>query len=803
MSSLRFHRRHLPHLMACLLTVVVSAGGAATVFTVMNALWFRPPSIPAPGRIAVVLNRTRGQDPSRFSPAAISGFRELGVFDGVAGQVMTRDFMSDLMPHVRLAKAERDLEALGVTEDYFDVLGLRVIGPGLSAGDTSPGAPLSGILSYRVWQEVYQADPSIIGATIETSPMPLRVMGVAPAGFNGALRGERVDLWLPYTHLHRLATGANAGGSRALMPMVNFCRLRAGATLATSRAAFVSAYTATGRRADDLDLVPLQSLFGAPDLPMVVIRQDQIVYVIGGVAGLLLLVGCATLTALLLVHYEQRRQEMAVRIALGARSADLIRQTLLELAAAAAVAMIGVFAVVSAAAKVLPRFVLRDGVDFSRLDFNPDWRVVVVAGVACVAVMVASAALPLIRLLRTNVITNLAAVRSTGGRRTFRIHRTILGAHAALTVVCVIFAALFVRSAINAVSRGPGFDPDRTLFVSVRSRSIGPNDEKSALNRMASASRDLIDEIGARPGVEAVALGGAPLGDRLVTRLGATSVVEADGIGYDMHVTVHAVGPGYLEALGVPLVAGRPPRQDEVVVSTTLAAEAWPDASPLDRLLRWGPVLGRVAGVVDMGFGSIRLGRPRVFLTFDLVPPAQPTQPLNLVVRTEQPDRVRDEIRQLSARAFPDATLISITSGRELVEKDLGQERLGASFLSAIGGAAWVLGIASVFGLVGYVVERQRREFGIMSALGASRTHLIWLAAREGLEPALIGGLAGVVAAIVLSRTVESFLLGVAGIDAATYAGAVALFAVVAAIASVVAASRMRYVRPSEALRGE
>jgi ABC-type antimicrobial peptide transport system permease subunit len=237
-----------------------------------------------------------------------------------------------------------------------------------------------------------------------------------------------------------------------------------------------------------------------------------------------------------------------------------------------------------------------------------------------------------------------------------------------------------------------------------------------------------------------------------------------------------------------------------------LAAHAWPDASPLDRLFKWGPVAGRVAGVVNMGFGSIRLGRPYMFMTFDLaqhLPAVLQSQPLQLVVRAEQPDRLREDIRQLAARAFPDATSMTVVSGRELVNSDLGQERLGASFLSAIGAAAWVLGIASLFGLVGYVVERRRREFGIMAALGASRTRLLWLAAREGLGPALAGGLVGVVGAIALARTVETFLLGIAGVDVATYAGAVALFAIVAAMASIVAASRTRYVRPSEALRGE
>jgi predicted permease len=721
---------------------------------------------------------------------------------------MTREGATDLTARVRLPQVARDLETLGVTEDYFAVLGLHVRGREITSEDLTPGAPLAGVLSDRVWREAFNADANVIGATIAASPLPIRIVGVAPPGFTGALRGERVELWLPYTQLPEVA-GGKARGRLDLIPLISLCRLRSGATLATSRAAFLAAYASYRAPDDDLALVPLQNLFGAIDLPMVVIRHGQIVMIVGGVALLLLIAGGTTLVALLLVHYEHRRREIATRIALGAEPLDLVRQVMVELGTVALAAVLGVVAIAAAAATVLPHFALRGGVDFSRLDFSPDWRVVFVAVAACLIVLAGSAVLPLLRVLRANLTASLAQNPATRTHQALRFHRVILGVHAALTVLCVVVAGLFVRSALNALTRGPGFDDARTLFVTVRTQSFRGWEEnaiEAELGRQAAVAQDLMQTIRSRPGVEAVALGEPPLGHRLALRLAAPSVVETDGAAQDLHGTMHPVGPGYLEALGVPLLAGRTATADEIIVTASLAAQLWPDASPLGRSLRWGPVRGRVVGVVDMGFASIRFGRPKMFLTFTLaqnLAAALRSQHLQLVVRAQQPDTVREDLRRLTETAFPHAPFIRIVSGRELVQTDLGQERLAASFLSTIGAATWLLGVASIFGLVTYVVERRRREFGIRAALGASRSHLIWFAAREGVEPALIGGAAGIVAAIALARTVEAYLLGIAAVDVLTYAGALGLFAGCAVMASVVAAIRIRQIRPAEALRTE
>jgi predicted lysophospholipase L1 biosynthesis ABC-type transport system permease subunit len=213
-----------------------------------------------------------------------------------------------------------------------------------------------------------------------------------------------------------------------------------------------------------------------------------------------------------------------------------------------------------------------------------------------------------------------------------------------------------------------------------------------------------------------------------------------------------------------------------------------------------------VVGVVDTAYASIRLGRPAVIFRqnlAELLPGLLADRPLDFVVRADDPDGVRRSVRARVSSAFPDAPAIHIVSGRELVEADLGRERLSAWFLSGVGAVAWLLGVSSVFGLVAYVAHSRRRDYGVMLALGADSRRLIRLAVGTALEPVAAGAVAGLAGALVLGRTVEAFLLGIAGVDLATYAIVFSGFVLTAAAAGVLAAWRLRRLSPGVALRTE
>ena len=742
----------------------------------------------------------------------LAPFRDLGVFESVAGQFDTNrtdGMTTDLTPRLALTRVGRMSEALGVTEDYFSVLGVEVTGPGIAAEDMLPGAPPVVVISDAVWRRAYQADPAVIGSIVAASPFPVRIAGVAAAGFTGALRGEQVQIWLPYTQLPALAgatTMGNLGG------WVSFSRMRPGATLAGTRQAFLTAYASQGRPVGDLDVVPLTDLFGAPGVPLTVIRNGDVVQVVAGIALLLVAAGCTTLIALLLVHYQHRQREMVIRVALGATRWDLLRQVAAELGLIILVGMVGVLIIVTVAPSVVPHFTLPGGVDLARLDLSPDWRVFMVVALTCVALVGVAAIFPVLRLARPGVVDGLKDSAATGTQRALRARRIILGVHAALTVLILIMAGLFVQSALEGLTKGPGFEYDKTLFASIRMptvRGLSENATQEAYQRYGAAAQDLLQALRAQPEIEAAAIGAPPLDERFAARFEGTRELRTDDGGHDVAVIFQPVGPGYLEALGVPLLMGQAPTvpgSGQVVVSATLADQVWPDHSPIGRPLESSGFRGTVSGVVDMGFGSVRRGRPAMFLIFDggqNLPAALRTGLFKFVVRSSRVADARKKLTALIHRAFPDAPVVTVTSGTELVDADLGQERMGAWFLSVVAASAWLLGVASVFGLVGYVVECRRREFGVRMALGASMSHLLQLATWAGMAPTIVGGAVGVIAAFLSASIVDRFLLGIRAVDGQTYAAGVVLFVVSAAAAGLFAALRVRRIHPIQALRAD
>ena len=810
MDHLRRVLRSPLHFFLCTCAVIVAAGSAAVVFTFMNALWFRPPSIDDPARLVVIVRPGGGMRAgSLFSDLALTGFRDMGVFGGVAGQATTNVTSTDLTPLLTLGRAGQVVETVGVTENYFSVLGVPVRGRDFSAEDTWPGAPTVAIISDDLWRRSYQGDPGVIGSVVPASPFPVRIIGIAPVRFGGALKGERVHVWLPYTQLPALA---GAAAPRNGIPMINFCRMRPGATVEGTRHAFLTALASQGRSIDGLDVVALGDLFGAPDIPLVVVRNTDMVRLVGAVALLLVAAGCTTLIALLLAHYQHRQREMIVRVALGATRLDLLRQVAAELALIVVTATIGVLAVSAAAVKVLPTFTLPGGIDLSRLDLTPDWRVLLLTAMTCLLLVAVAAIVPVLRVAGPSVRVGLNDSAATGTPRALRTRRVVLGVHAGLTVLILVMAGLFVQSAIHALTNGPGFDYEKTLFVSVgmpaRPGRIEDPSTRTAYERFGNAAEQLFESIRALPEIENAALGGPPLGTRGARLLEQVSVVRTDEGSHDLRVASHVVGPGYMQTLGVPMVLGHEPAAlGQFVISTTLAAEAWPSQSPIGRPLECNGARGIVAGVVDMGFASVRLGRPGVFFIFDATsnsPAAlENRKRFDFVIRSSNLAEARQIVSERVRAAFPDASFVRLTSGTELVDGDLGQERLGAWFLSVVGASAWLLGVASVFGLVGYVVECRRREFGVRMALGASTQDLLRRATWAGAAPTMVGGICGLVAAVWLGEIVEGFLLGIRGVDLQTYVAAFGLFVATACVAGLVAAFRVRHIHPVQALRAE
>jgi hypothetical protein len=252
------------------LTATLAVGANAVVFTIVNALWARPRPIVDPDRVVVVLHRTVPDNGSRFSDRALAQLRTLRIFDNVAGQVVTSDriLRADLMPHIVLDRVGREVETSGVTAEYFGVLGLRILGRDFTSQEDQANASPAAIISDRLWRTSFAGARDLLGATVPAWPRPVQIIGIAPPRFQGALRGENVDLWVPHNLLPQLTWPPRLFGPQAPVQMINLCRLRPGLLLAAAREGFPRDYLAQGRNPGDLELVLVGRLFGAPDLPM-------------------------------------------------------------------------------------------------------------------------------------------------------------------------------------------------------------------------------------------------------------------------------------------------------------------------------------------------------------------------------------------------------------------------------------------------------------------------------------------------------------------------------------------------------
>jgi putative ABC transport system permease protein len=783
----------------------------------VNALWLRPRPVRDPARVVVISSTSVvGDEPvDLVKMTMLEEFRNAPVFDGVAGQVAAGGLMGDFRPRLVIDRVGHAVETLAVTADYFSVLGVAVTGRGFAAEDDRLGATPVAIISDRLWKSELGGRMDVVGAVLATSHVPVRIVGVAPAGFRGARLGEQIDLWIPRTLVPRASNlaGAPDVGSEfldRLMPLVGLARLKAGVTTA-------EAERAIAKPRSRFIVRPIEDVFGTPNRPTIIVREQSVLRILMVTAALVLLAGCATLLSLVLVHYERRRQELAVRLALGASRAQMARRLCLELLGLGAIGAASAMAVTAGTIRTLPALNLPGGVDLSRLDLTIDWRVAAAGLTAAGIALAVAAATPIMRFSRASLVRSLVSATTTGPPSSFRIRRTLLGLHVAATLVVLVAAGLFVRTVAYGFGRGPGFDVAHTAFLELQPSAMEffepaeGRDQEGEGARKAAAYARLLSGLRGLPGVEIVALGEPPIRPEQARSIDPTDVT-ADGVGRQMAVRTSSVPPEYLSALGVHVGAGRGLTADDVttagvrpaVVTASFASTLWPGASPIGREFTVRSSTYETVGVVpDVACLSLRLACARIY-TASTAGPSREGVGIAVTLRARgDADGLVAPAMRVAREIFPKAPRLEVRSGRDLMALDLGQERLGAWFFSGFGLVALALGLGGVFGLVGYLAESQRRELGVRMALGATHVDLVGRIVWAGVRPVAIGTMIGLAAAAVLTRSLESVLLGVTRLDAWPYAGAATLMLGGALAGSLVAAWRIRGLSPIDALRAD
>jgi len=716
-----------------------------------------------------------------------------------------------------------------VTDNYFPLLGLR---PALGRWfapeeDRVPDQRAVAVLSYGLWQRRFGGDTQIMGRDITINRRPFTVVGVAPRGFSGLRldRTSRPEFWVPTMMYPTLATFA-AGGPDLLTNYGNSWletvgRLKPGASLARANTAFarMSSWLKAGpwkdlwRTADswwkDNPLHWTATLIPANEMQLLPSYRKTVatsLALLGTAVGLVLMVACFNVINLLLARSTVRQREMAVRLAIGAGRARLIRQLateglVLSMLGGAIGLLVAVLSSEIIASLPLPfRFPLL-------LETGLDFRVLVFAFLVSVVAGVVFALAPARAVLSVNLTSALKVDPGSGVRlRRLNLRNALMISQAALSVVLLVGAGLFLRTLANARATDITAEPGKVLMTSLNIAA-----RKYSEPRGQAFYRQLLARIEALPGVRRAALVMVvPMGGRRggndVTIITAGNPSGKRTVQVDWNV----ISLSYFETVGIRLVRGRAFTDYDrggapavAIVNEEWARHFWPGEDPLG--MRFEVDKRRtvqVVGVVRDGkFRNYRAAiRPCYY-----EPLAQSySGMMNLEVRTaNEPLPLAPAVRREVAALDKEIRISEMATLESYRDSGLGQERMIAGLLSALGALALALAAIGIYGVISFLVAQRRREIGIRIALGARRGEVLRMVLRQGLALMMIGLACGLAAAAATGHFITSLLYGVRPADPWTFVTIILVLTATALVACYIPARRATEVDPMEALRNE
>ncbi|MEO8429931.1 MAG: ADOP family duplicated permease [Acidobacteriota bacterium] len=796
--ALRGYRRSPAFTAAAILLIALGVGLNAAAFALFDAVVLRPLPEVQDVRGLVEIDEHSASYPT------YAFFRDrTRAFSGVAA--WANRWLSLSAP----GSAER-IRGTVVSGNYFEVLGVRpALGRFFASREGESGVPLA-VISHRTWRTKLGGSPSAVGASIRLNGIPFTVIGIAPAAFRGVGFATPPDVWLPVGAWPRVATGELARldyRNRSWGWLSMFGRLRSGVDLdlARAEAKIVVRLEATAFPADiDAGNSPaLQPLARAAAGSGEASDPVRLFGTLLGAVGVVLLIACANLANLLLARAAGRRQEVAVRLALGASRGRLVRQLLTEslvlsLGGGLAGLLVAAWSLAIASGVSLP-----GGSTLGRFGASLDGRVLGFAFGISLAAGLLFGMVPALLSSRATLVPALKRETARASRRP-AMRKILVTAQLALSLVLLSSAFLLVRSLRNALGTDVGFESHRVALASVH-LGIARYDAPRALRW----SRALADRAAALPGVRAVAWAGTlPL-----SGYRDTETVDLEGF-HAGAVDAQSVGPGYYAAIGTPMAAGRefdrvldpPGAAPAVIVNEAAARRFWPGADPIGKRLTIQGATGTVVGVArDARFRSLTEPPvPMVTANLDQLGGSGLLSTLTLLVRTSaEPRSVLEPLRGEIARLDPDLPVFGLQTLDDSIADMLLPQRLGSALIGLFAALALVLAEVGVYGVVAAHASGRFREMGIRMALGARPGQVRRMVVRDAAFPIVLGVAAGLPLAAIGARLLERFLYGVTPSDPATFGACVLLLAGGALAAADFPARRAGRIAPLEALRHE
>ena len=802
--ALRGLRRAPGFTAVAVLTLALGIGANTAIFSVLNMALLRPLPYADGDRLVFVWNQ-RDRSAENLGPGRMLDLRRQATsFSGFAGIAHLSYTLTGFGDPERIS-------ASSVSSNFFDVLGARpLLGQPFRAGAADPSAV---VLSHALWTRRFGADPSIVGRTIALNGRPRVVVAVMRPDFfwpsitarAGAIPGP--ELWVPpgagdiprnaVDEDRDMTANRNGGYLRAV------ARLRDGVTVAQANAelAAVGARLSSEHPEDGGRTASVRSIrdqfFGPVERPL---------FMLAGVVTLVLAIACANVAGLLLGRGSARRRDLALRRALGATRARLIRQmlteaTVLSVAGAIAGLLLAWWASAMLAATAPADFIGDQPVPI-------DIRVLGFALAVSIVCGLAFGAVPALQLSRDSTAGALSegGTRSSGGRRAGRTRDVLVAAEIAVAVVLLVGSVLFVRSFLHLTRVDVGLDTRNLLTFDVNLTGERAADQASQVRFYQALQERLTRVPGVRAAGAAVTL---PIGG---DEFGTSYLPEGMApppAGGEPRAGYQVVTPGYFAAIGMHLKAGRDvratdTRQSEpvVVINEQLAREAWPGQDPVGRRLRfssetaWVRVVGVVADIRHLGPSAEP--RPEVYQ-----PDSQRSFPfMAFVVRTEMdPMTLAPSIRRAVAELDPTLPLGGLRTMEQHLQRSLSKPRFFSTLVTAFGGLAVTLALIGIYAMMAWSVSERRHEFAIRLALGARGSTMVAMVLRRALTIAAAGVAVGLGAAWAATGVVAGMLYGIQPTDPLAFALTAGAVVLVALVACYVPARRTLRVDPVSLLR--
>ncbi len=786
--------------LAAVLTLALGIGANTAIFTVTSSALLKPLPYRDPGQLVLLATQHRGSRGEAQSGFSLNRYDMLRARSrSFAGLSV---FASDSFDLTGGGEPEQ-VPIARVSPNFFSVLGLKPqLGRVFTEDEGRPEGKLVVMISDRLWHTRYGGDPSIVGHTINLDANTYTVIGVLPAGIEFPFM-EPAEVWTPrYFELTFMTPEHLRAGVSYLQGVA---RLAPGATLKSTDAELKvldQQYNQENPKAPDGG--PNISMFAGELQTLTVANLRNWLLFLSAMVGVLLLIACANVASLLLSRALSREKEIAVRTALGAKRGVIIRQLLMEsvlLALMGGAVGLALSWLATRSLAVLGAANLPKGIPIA-----VDWRVMVFMVAISVVTGLAFGMFPALQLSRTDMNSRLRdeGRGTSAGRARAQVKNVLVVCQVAFSLVMLIVAGLLVRSFGRLLRVDPGFDSQNVLTMSVSLPTV----KYSKPEQQVMFFDELLRKLSAVPGVQSASISAAlPL-----SPIRATPILpegqQVVPLAQRPFIIVEATSPRFLETMHIPLQAGRTFTDADnaqapkvMIINQALARRFWPNENPIGKHVMVGrDVPEEVVGVAGdvRNQGLAQPPQPQFY-----VPYAQLAWPnMNLYVRSAtDPHNMVSAIRSQLASVDPDQPVTNIQTVDELMDGARSQPRFTMLVLGAFSGTALVLAIIGLYGVLAYSVAQRRQELGIRMALGAERSDIVRLVVSQGMMLAAVGLGIGLLAAVLLTRLVSSFLYDIGTHDITTFALATLVFLGIALVASYVPARRATAVDPTEALR--